>query len=528
MKRVCLMLIAAAALAACGTESKQGNKSIENGLVESAELARQMDTHRAGRLLEKGEINVVSRLSEDISIPSSERLVESQAETDNMRKDRLEKLHETATELQIPALTEGENVTLRPSVVKQPFGAKQGCGTMCASDFCSTTCLCANGEGDCDSDAECENGYCAADIGAQFGCAAEVDICQPFPGCHTSRPGSPTFCSQSCPCDAGEGDCDSDLECATGTYCRADVGANYGWDASVDVCEALPGCHTSSPGSPTFCSSSCRCEAGEGDCDSDLECAMGTYCRADVGANYGWSADIDVCEAWIGCHSSGIGTPTYCSQACPCVAGEGDCDSDAECMPGTFCHMDVGANYGWSPITDVCEALVANYAALFFSEYIEGSGNNKALEIYNAGPLGLDLSACSVRLYSNGASSPSASVTLSGTLMPGQTYVLCNPGSAPAVLAACQLPNGSVVNYNGDDAVELFCDGATRDVIGQIGFDPGSEWAGGGVSTLNRTLCRKPAIITGDTNGGDAFDPSVEWLGYPVDSFSGLGSRTCP
>ncbi len=587
MKRVCLMLVAATALIACGTESKPGTKTIENGLIESADLVRQMDAHRAERLIDRGAITVVPRLREDMSIPSTERMVESAAEAANMEKARLEKLHENVAEIQIPALTEGESTSLRPSLFKQPYGAKAGCGTMCASDFCSTTCLCANGEGDCDSDAECENGYCAADIGAQFGCAAEVDICQPFPGCHTSRPGSPTFCSQSCPCDAGEGDCDSDLECATGTYCRADVGATYGWAAEIDVCEALPGCHTSSPGSPTFCSSTCLCEAGEGDCDSDLECAMGTYCRADVGANYGWaadidvceafsgchtsgpgsptycsqtcpcnagegdcdsdaecangnycrldvganygwSADIDVCEAWLGCHTSGIGTPTYCSQTCPCLAGEGDCDSDAECVPGTYCHMDVGANYGWSSNTDVCESLVANYSSLFFSEYIEGSSSNKALEIYNAGLLSLDLSACSVRLYSNGASSPSASVTLSGSLPAGGIFILCHPLAMPGIISVCQLQSSAVVNYNGDDAVTLYCDGATRDVIGQVGFDPGSEWTGGGVSTLNRTLCRKPTIITGDSDGNDPFDPSVEWLGYPQDNIAGLGSRNCP
>jgi hypothetical protein len=51
------------------------------------------------------------------------------------------------------------------------------------------------------------------------------------------------------------------------------------------------------------------------------------------------------------------------------------------------------------------------------------------------------------------------------------------------------------------------------DVIGQLGFDPGSEWGSGDLSTQDNTLRRKPGITLGDTNGGDAFDPSLEWGG---------------
>ena len=52
----------------------------------------------------------------------------------------------------------------------------------------------------------------------------------------------------------------------------------------------------------------------------------------------------------------------------------------------------------------------ANAAAtdLFFSEYIEGSSFNKALEIYNGTGAAVDLSTYSVELYSNGAAAPSA------------------------------------------------------------------------------------------------------------------------
>ncbi|MEA3344572.1 MAG: hypothetical protein U9Q16_02750, partial [Patescibacteria group bacterium] len=42
--------------------------------------------------------------------------------------------------------------------------------------------------------------------------------------CHTTAPWSWEYCTPECPCDAGEGDCDSDADCTTG-YCHNNVGA---------------------------------------------------------------------------------------------------------------------------------------------------------------------------------------------------------------------------------------------------------------------------------------------------------------
>jgi hypothetical protein len=49
----------------------------------------------------------------------------------------------------------------------------------------------------------------------------------------------PDYCSEYGPCKAGIGDCDKDSECAIGLYCAQDVGANYGWPSNVDVCEQV-------------------------------------------------------------------------------------------------------------------------------------------------------------------------------------------------------------------------------------------------------------------------------------------------
>jgi hypothetical protein len=169
---------------------------------------------------------------------------------------------------------------------------------------------------------------------------------------HPAPPGASQHCTSECPCSDGGGDCDSEDECLPWLTCVRDVGARYGWRSDVDVCEAT--CHPSALGTSTYCRAGCPCEAGEGDCDSDAECAPGLRCIFDVGANYGWGADVDVCEAT--CHPSANGGWDYCSAGCPCNAGEGDCDSDAECASGFVCAHDAGARYGWSSEVDVCEA----------------------------------------------------------------------------------------------------------------------------------------------------------------------------
>ncbi|HGM7944492.1 TPA: ExeM/NucH family extracellular endonuclease [Pseudomonas aeruginosa] len=168
---------------------------------------------------------------------------------------------------------------------------------------------------------------------------------------------------------------------------------------------------------------------------------------------------------------------------------------------------------------------VANAAELIISEYVEGSGNNKALEFYNSGSQVLDLSAYRVEFYFNGASAAGRSIDLSGSLAPGKTFVLANGVADPALLAlASQQVEGSW--FNGNDAVLLRRrSGEILDSLGQVGFNPGTTWGSGDVQTLDRSLVRKADIRDGDSDPSDAFDPAAQWLGYPRDTFANLGQH---
>jgi hypothetical protein len=62
------------------------------------------------------------------------------------------------------------------------------------------------------------------------------------------------------------------------------------------IVESDAGCHTGNPGDASYCTTSCTCGWEFADCDSNAECAPGLTCVADVGADYGWPSTIDVCR----------------------------------------------------------------------------------------------------------------------------------------------------------------------------------------------------------------------------------------
>ena len=160
----------------------------------------------------------------------------------------------------------------------------------------------------------------------------------------------------------------------SGNWYKLEIpGGKQGWSYGRYLCPTGPatpppapgggGCHKGSKFSWDYCSSSCPCGEGEGDCDSDNQCKPGLKCVHDVGASYGALNTVDVCKKAStapppapggNCHKGPKFGWDYCTAACPCAAGEGDCDSDAECKTGLKCRQDVGASYGAQSTVDVC------------------------------------------------------------------------------------------------------------------------------------------------------------------------------
>lgn len=198
------------------------------------------------------------------------------------------------------------------------------------------------------------------------------------------------------------------------------------------------------------------------------------------------------------------------------------CPACPTCTDGIQNGNETGVDCGGSDC-DPC-APAGDITELFFSEYVEGSSNNKAIEIYNGTTGPVDLSNYRIELYANGralASGPTQGLNLSGTVASNDVYVIVNNQSEQSLLDMADLISGSVTGFNGDDALILLKNGLIVDMFGTVGQDPGSAWTGGGVSTANMTLVRKSAISAGKLGGFS--DPSIDWIGLPSNTYDSLG-----
>ncbi|WP_018800122.1 lamin tail domain-containing protein [Salinispora arenicola] len=163
---------------------------------------------------------------------------------------------------------------------------------------------------------------------------------------------------------------------------------------------------------------------------------------------------------------------------------------------------------------------------LFISEYVEGSSNNKAIELFNGTGAPVDLAAGGYQLliYFNGATTPTT-FSLTGTVTADDVFVFAHSSANAAILAQADQVTGAGL-FNGDDAVVLRRGGTVLDAIGQVGTDPGAEWGTGLTSTANNTLRRVGGVTSGDTEPGDDFDPANQWAGFATDTVDGLGAHS--
>ncbi|MFA6618327.1 MAG: T9SS type A sorting domain-containing protein [Candidatus Neomarinimicrobiota bacterium] len=183
------------------------------------------------------------------------------------------------------------------------------------------------------------------------------------------------------------------------------------------------------------------------------------------------------------------------------------------------------------------------WGQLFFSEYIEGSGSNKALEIYNASETDtISLHLFRIAIAQNGRGwNEYHYFPGSATLAPGDVWVMLADEANPALFAYEDadeiIPWSAVspVHFNGNDARGLEAlseDGASWvliDIIGDPENDPGDSWSvAGRGTTKDFTLVRKAGIMSGNTDwpssaGTDA--DNSEWEVYPNNTFLYLGEH---
>jgi hypothetical protein len=161
----------------------------------------------------------------------------------------------------------------------------------------------------------------------------------------------------------------------------------------------------------------------------------------------------------------------------------------------------------------------AGCSDLFLSQFVQGSGNNQALQIYNPTSVPIDMSVYSILLSTNGGANMTQ-YNLSGSIAPQAVYVLANP-SAEAGITNVANTTSPFINFDGTGAVALLHNADTVDIIGQLHVNPGgSGWAVPGGSTVGHTLIRNYYDHAGDTSWANA-GPS--WNAFAQDMIDSLG-----
>ena len=194
--------------------------------------------------------------------------------------------------------------------------------------------------------------------------------------------------------------------------------------------------------------------------------------------------------------------------------------------------------------------IAQDCSELFFSEYIEGSSNNKAVEIYNPTDAPIDLSSYSIERYSNGSDAVSDEMNLSGTINAGGTWIVTNSDTNSTNefgYIMVELYNmadqwapvyPSPLYMNGNDAMTLSKNGSIIDIIGKIGEDPGDAWTddatagftdanNGAWWTKNHTLVRKASVKSGVKTNPVLFNPASQWDSLSINTWTELGTHEC-
>ena len=152
---------------------------------------------------------------------------------------------------------------------------------------------------------------------------------------------------------------------------------------------------------------------------------------------------------------------------------------------------------------------------LFISEYGEGSGYNKYIEIYNGTGTSVNLSDYEIWKITNGGSWPEYTLNLSGNLAHDDVYIIYHTSSnVDPIISSAGDVTWSQASWTGDDAVGLAKNGVLIDVIGEDGPDPGNGWDVAGITDDERAhiICMEMVQVSIDSICARIC--AVEWKNY--------------
>ena len=357
----------------------------------------------------------------------------------------------------------------------------------------------------------------------------------------------------------------------TNIGCTDSTACNYNPQAIVDdgSCHFLFGCTN-----PIACNYDSTALCDDGSCLTNNGCTDSLACNYDPlstcddgsctyeGCIYPTACNYD---PLAGCDDGSCVYPDGCTNPVACnYDSTATCD-DGSCILPDGCTDSTAVNYSASALCDdgsclygvagCTDPLALNYdssatfnngscsypsANIFFSEYAEGSSNNKYFEVYNASNDTVDLSGYAYPSVSNAPAVVGQyeywnTFDAGAVVAPGDVYIVAHPSADALILAEADETHYYL--SNGDDGYALVHgDQNTYTVLDWLGDwngDPGSGWSVAGVSngTKDHTLVRKCSVSQGNTSwsasaGTNTMDS--EWEVLPNNTWSNIGSHTSP
>ena len=216
------------------------------------------------------------------------------------------------------------------------------------------------------------------------------------------------------------------------------------------------------------------------------------------------------------------------------------------------CTDPLALNYNPDAVSDdgSCTYNTANEnTVLFFSEFAEGSSNNKYLEIYNPTSSEVSLENYAMAIVVNtpaqvGVYDSWYYFDIGSTVPAHSVFIVAHPLADASILSLADMTTTHL--SNGDDGIALVYGNQPSinsspsvggyivvDRIGDWDGDPGSGWSVAGVTnaTKDHTLVRKCNISQGNedwtASSGSTIENS-EWQVLPNDDWSDLGQHYHP
>ncbi len=401
--------------------------------------------------------------------------------------------------------------------------------------------MCVAATGDCDYSAVEVRTDCEATGETCFegACLGNVDLCDGItcdmpPAASCDGEFAVTYSGDGM-CVAVDGSCDySAVETRVDCAATTQICANGACVDPADPCDGVicdtppaPSCDPNSPNVAVAYTGSGMCTAATGVCDysaveTRTDCATDT-CNMGVCVPAGSPCDGVTCDMPPAPSCVGNSAVTYTGDGM-CVLADGTCDYTAvmtttDCGTGT---CTAGA----------CVPATPTGACLIISEYVEGSSNNKALELFNCGSAPLDLNGYGI-CQANGGNIPctfNQYMLPMQTLPAGEVIVICNASSSADLKMLCDIDmgTGTTFGFNGNDRLGIFFDtsgtgaydAATDILMDYFGYYDGPTTPQPPLTWADRTYRRCNFTPYLNTPSFDVLDYYTE---FPQDTFDDLG-----